>query len=171
MSSSVHFDLPSGLFPTSARSLRITENCSSQINVVRLSSSHANIFDSKVCHLFILVTQTHTVSVRYSVKGLWRLQEKIKSKNKTLGVENLKVNSPAEIWGVSDVKLDLREVSCHLFMCALLELNLRVFIRHNKSIKAANILEDVLGLILQNQEFASNLEFTSVYEIRLGRLP
>ena len=60
-------------------------------------SPHVNIFDSKVCHLFILVTQTRTVSVRYSVKGLCRLQEKIKSKNKKLGVENLKVNSPAEI--------------------------------------------------------------------------
>ena len=56
-------------------------------------------------------------------------------------------------------------------MCALLELNLRVFIRHDKRIKADNILEDVLGLIFQIQEFVSNLEFTSVYEIRLGRLP
>ena len=61
--SSVHFDLASVLFSTSTPSLRITENSSSQINAVRLSSSHVNIFDSKVCHLFILVTQTHTVSV------------------------------------------------------------------------------------------------------------
>ena len=55
-------------------------------------------------------------------------------------------------------------------MCVLLELNIRVFIRHDKKIKAAIIL-DVLVLILQIQEFVSYLEFISVYEIRLGRLP
>ena len=56
-------------------------------------------------------------------------------------------------------------------MCALLELNIRVFIRHSERIKAADILEDVLGLILQIQEFVSNLEFISVCEIILGRHP
>lgn len=69
------------------------------------------------------------------------------------------------MWDASDVKLVI-----YLFMCVLLELNIRVFIRHDKKIKAAIIL-DVLGLILQIQEFVSYLEFISVYEIRLGRLP
>lgn len=164
LSSGVHFDLPSVLFPTSVRSLRISENSSSQINAGRLGSPHVNIFDSQVCHLFVLVTQTRTVSVRYSVKGLCRLQEKIRNKQKTWSRE-LKVNSPAKTWDASDVKLVI-----YLFMCVLLELNIRVFIRHDKKIKAAIIL-DVLGLILQIQEFVSYLEFISVYEIRLGRLP
>lgn len=56
-------------------------------------------------------------------------------------------------------------------MCALLELNIRVFIRHSERKKVADILEDVLGLILQIQEFVSNLEFISVCEIILGRRP
>ena len=60
------------------------------------------------------------------------------------------------MWDASDVKLVI-----YLFMCVLLELNIRVFIRHDKKIKAAIIL-DVLGLILQIQEFVSYLEFISV---------
>lgn len=80
--SSVPFDPASVIFSTSAP---ITENSSSQINAVRLSSSHVNIFDSKVCHLFILVTQTHTVSVRVPQgKAYAGFKRKLKTKTQNL---------------------------------------------------------------------------------------
>lgn len=66
---------------------------------MRLSSSHVNTFDSEVCSLLILVTQTHTVSVGVNQ---WKAYAGFKRKQKTNGVENL-VNSPAKIWDISDV--------------------------------------------------------------------
>lgn len=59
--------------------------------------------------------------------------------------------SPIELW--------FRYICCHLFVyICTFGTEHRIFIKH-KSLKMANILEDVLDLVLQVCEFVSNLEF------------